>query len=103
MATKKWSEIRRSKVPPEMEPVMAERRRALRDALELAALRAEQGVTQVELARRLGISQGNVSELEHRENVYLDTLREYIEALGGRLELTAVFPAQAEAKVAEPA
>ncbi len=38
-----------------------------------------------------GQEPGNVSELERREDVYLSSLREYVEALGGRLELTAVF------------
>jgi hypothetical protein len=45
----------------------------------------------VDVAGRLGVSQGNVSELERREDLYLSTLREYVEALGGTLELTAVF------------
>jgi transcriptional regulator with XRE-family HTH domain len=63
----------------------------LRDALELRELRAERGVTQVELAERLGRSQGNVSAFERRDDVYLSSLREYVEALGGRLEIEAVF------------
>jgi hypothetical protein len=46
---------------------------------------------QVQLAHVLGISQGNVSRLEHRQQLYISTLREYVEALGGRLELAAVF------------
>lgn len=33
-----------------------------------------------------------MSELERRRELYLSTLREYVEALGGRLELAAVFP-----------
>jgi non-homologous end joining protein Ku len=48
-------------------------------------------VTQVQLAERLGKSQGNISELERRDDVYLSSLREYVEALGGRLEIAAVF------------
>ena len=61
------------------------------DALGLARIRAERQVTQVELAARLDRSQGNVSELERRTDVYLSTLREYVEALGGELEVSAVF------------
>jgi predicted transcriptional regulator len=48
-------------------------------------------VTQVQLAEQLGISQGNVSRLEARSDIYLSTLRAYIEALGGHLEIAAVF------------
>jgi hypothetical protein len=45
-------------------------------------------------AELLGISQGNVSRLEGRSDVYLSTLRSYIEALGGHLEIAAVFDDQ---------
>jgi DNA-binding XRE family transcriptional regulator len=91
MGHKSWSEIRRRKVPPEAEVAMAASGRALRDALELAELRKANGLTQVELANRLGVSQGSVSELERRDDVYLSTLREYVQALGGELEVAAVF------------
>jgi transcriptional regulator with XRE-family HTH domain len=60
--------------------------------LELAQLRRLRGVTQVQLAERLGTSQGNVSELEHRAELYVATLRAFVEGLGGRLEVAAVFP-----------
>jgi len=64
------------------------------DAVALGDVRTGLGITQVELAKRLGVSQGNVSELERRDDVYLSTLREYVEALGGTLEVAAVFPEQ---------
>ncbi len=67
-------------------------KRAIRDAMALAELRAQQGVTQKELAAVLGVSQANISRIEHEEDLYLSTLRGYAEALGGRLEVNAVFP-----------
>jgi hypothetical protein len=91
MATTKWSEVRGRLVPAGQEEAAAEGRRALRDALGLARIRGERQVTQVELAARLGRSQGNISELERRSDVYLSSLREYVEALGGKLEINAVF------------
>ena len=91
MATAKWSEARGRLVPADQEETAAEGRRALRDALGLARIRAERQVTQVELAARLDRSQGNISELERRSDVYLSSLREYVEALGGELEVSAVF------------
>jgi len=91
MATTKWSDVRGRLVPPDQEAAAADSRRALRDALGLARIRAEHGVTQVELAARLDRSQGNISELERRSDVYLSSLREYVEALGGELEVNAVF------------
>jgi len=91
MATTKWSEVRGRLVPADQEETAAEGRRARRDALGLARIRAERRVTQVELAARLDRSQGNISELERRSDVYLSSLREYVEALGGELEVSAVF------------
>ena len=49
-------------------------------------------MTQVQVAQTLGSSQANISKIERRDDLYLSTLSEYVEALGGRLELRAVFP-----------
>lgn len=53
----------------------------------LSALRRELGLTQVELADRLGMSQSDLSKLERRRDVRLSSLRGYAEALGGRLRV----------------
>jgi DNA-binding Xre family transcriptional regulator len=76
---------------PDWDEQVAERQRAMEDALALADLRRSRHVTQVQLAEELGISQGNVSRLEGRSDVYLSTLRSYVQALGGHLEIAAVF------------
>jgi hypothetical protein len=55
-------------------------------------LRQARAQTQVALAERLQIPQGAVSRMERRQDLLLSTLREYVGALGGRLELHAVFP-----------
>jgi ribosome-binding protein aMBF1 (putative translation factor) len=73
---------------------VADLRRAMDTALALAAVRQARGMTQVELAERMGRTQGNVSRIEHGEDLYLSTLREFVESLGGRLELNAVFEDQ---------
>jgi transcriptional regulator with XRE-family HTH domain len=49
-------------------------------------------MTQVRLAEVLGVNQGAISKLERRSDMYLSTLRSYIEAMGGQLEIRAVFP-----------
>lgn len=67
-------------------------KRAMDDSLALAELRLSQGLTQREVAEALGVSQANISRIEHEEDVYLSTLRSYAEALGGRLEVNVVFP-----------
>ncbi len=69
-------------------------RRLMDAVVTLYRLREERGLTQVEVADILEVTQGNVSRLEHASDLYLSTLSRYVEALGGHLELTAVFPDQ---------
>lgn len=66
----------------------------LRDILTLHKQREAHGVSQGDLTKAWDVSQTNVSRPEHEQDVYLSTLRTYIEALGGRLEICAVFPDQ---------
>ncbi|AVG24150.1 antitoxin, HigA [Pontimonas salivibrio] len=60
-----------------------------RTAYQLRALRRARGLTQVELAGRLGVSQNRVSRLERGEiqRVRIDTLARYVESLGGSLQI----------------
>ena len=60
--------------------------------LTLQQLRQRKNVTQKDLASLLGIEQANVSRMERRKDMRLSTLNEYIEALGGSLQINAVFP-----------
>ncbi len=77
-----------------------ERRRRVEDrAAELIAgemtlreLRKARRLTQVTLARELGITQDGVSRLERRSDLLLSTLRKTVEAMGGSLSLIARFP-----------
>ncbi len=48
--------------------------------------------TQQELAATLGVGQDTISRLEKRSDMLLSTLRRYVEAMGGKLELVAQFP-----------
>ena len=60
--------------------------------MELAELREALAIRQADLAQMLKTTQAAVSRLERRGNVTIGSLRGYIEALGGRLELNAVLP-----------
>ena len=86
---KPWREVRRGN-PNSPESVAL--RDAVGDALALAEIRERRSLTQVDVARVMQTSQASVSKLERREDLYLSTLRGFVEALGGRLELSAVFP-----------
>jgi DNA-binding XRE family transcriptional regulator len=64
-------------------------------AAELATLkdlRQAMQKTQVDLAATLHVGQDSISRLEKRSDMLLSTLRGYIEAMGGKLELVAHFP-----------
>lgn len=58
----------------------------------LTELRHARSLTQVKLAERLGVAQSEVSRIEQRTDMYVSTLRDVVEAMGGKLELRAVFP-----------
>ena len=58
-------------------------------AVSLRELRRLTGRTQLDVADEMGVAQGEISRLERREDAKLSTLRAYVEALGGKLELTA--------------
>lgn len=93
MARKKWREIAAAiDNDPVRRAHVDEAVRAMDVVRELAQMREERGATQDEVAAGLGTSQPNVSRIEHEEDIFLSTLRDYIGALGGRLEVRAIFP-----------
>jgi DNA-binding XRE family transcriptional regulator len=62
------------------------------DRMGFAALRKARDQTQVELAQKLGINQASVSAIENNTDLLLSTLAKYVRALGGEVEIRAVFP-----------
>ena len=84
---------------PERRRRVEELHRAYDAVLGLADLRESLGITQAELAGSLGVSQPNVSKIERKNDVHLSTLAGYVAALGGRLEVKAVFPDHPEQNV----
>ena len=88
-----YRELReRIRSDPERRKRIEEASRAYDVLLRLAELRDSCGVTQAQLAERLGVSQPNVSKIEGKDDLYLSTLWNYVAALGGHLEVKAVFP-----------
>jgi len=79
------------KADPHQRERINERKRAIETALELGKIRESRSITQRAVASRMAVSQANISRIEHEEDLYISTLRSYIGALGGRLELRAVF------------
>ncbi|HXY45296.1 MAG TPA: helix-turn-helix transcriptional regulator [Acidimicrobiales bacterium] len=62
----------------------------LRIATALTALREQAGLSQRELARRIGVSQPRVAAIEQARNVTIEVLEQYVAALGGQLEVAVV-------------
>jgi DNA-binding XRE family transcriptional regulator len=79
------SAARRKKVEARAAELIAEE-------LTLRELRKARKLTQVRMAKALGITQDSVSRLEQRSDLLLSTLRRTVEAMGGSLSLVAEFP-----------
>jgi DNA-binding XRE family transcriptional regulator len=87
----KWSELEAKMSPA----ARAESDRLVKEHLKqmpLHELRAARRLTQQQLARTLDMTQAAVSQMEKRTDMYLSTLENFVEAMGGRLEMYAVFP-----------
>jgi DNA-binding phage protein len=87
----KWSDtLAKSKLSPERRAlIQAEVDQELLE-MNLQELRKAAGVTQADVAAKTGMAQADVSRTESREDHRLSTLRRYVEALGGELEVSAV-------------
>ncbi len=95
MAYKRFSELTKhaNNDPEHRAKVDAAKDRAAAEIVSynLSQLRDSMAITQVELSEEMGISQGRVSRIETAPQLNLNTLKQYVEALGGHLELSAVF------------
>ena len=60
--------------------------------LPLEQLRSARSLTQTNMAQMLGVNQSAISKIEKRTDMYLSTLRSSVEAMGGSLEIQAIFP-----------
>ena len=95
MVTTKWKDVR-----PELvetlggEAVVAEahlRNQTYIDAQRLAERRTALGLTQAEVADRMGISKSRVSQIERGEVSTVNVIARYVQAIGGQLQISAVF------------
>ena len=88
---KKFRELR-LRMAPERQRQAHERAERLLARMPLQELRQARALTQVALAQRLKSTQAQVSKLERRTDMYVSSLRDYVEAMGGALEIVARFP-----------
>ena len=88
---KKFSELR-SKLPAERQARAKVRTAHLLAEMPLKELRQARKRSQESIAKRLGAKQATVSKMERRADMYVSTLRNFIEAMGGELDIVASFP-----------
>jgi transcriptional regulator with XRE-family HTH domain len=87
----KWKDIRGT-FPPEVEAEIARRVAEAPRVMSLYRVREARSLTQVNLAKILNVNQGAVSRMERRTDMYVSTLRSFIQAMGGQLQIKAIFP-----------
>jgi transcriptional regulator with XRE-family HTH domain len=97
---KSWRTIRGQR--PLNESRVATYKRLIDAELRLADVRRRRGLSQAAIAEALEVSQPNVSRIEQEDDVYLSTLARYVAALGGHLEVLAVFPEETVTVLREP-
>jgi len=82
----------REKMKPEARKKAAGKTKALLAAMPLQELRRARNLSQEQLAKTLSVKQAAVSKMEQRTDMYISTLRNFIHAMGGDLEIIAKFP-----------
>jgi DNA-binding transcriptional regulator YiaG len=88
---KKFTDLMAQRSPESSERVNALYQK-LRAEMPLHELRQAKELSQDNLAKTLHINQAAVSKMERRTDMYISTLRNYIRAMGGELEIVATFP-----------
>ena len=81
-----------AKMPPAARARSEAKARKMIEEMALDELRAARDLTQEHLSRILGVRQAAVSKLERRTDMYISTLSDFIRAMGGTLEIRAIFP-----------
>jgi DNA-binding XRE family transcriptional regulator len=84
--------IRKELSPARRKKVEARAAQLVAEEMTLQELRRARKLTQVRMAKELGIGQDGVSKLEKRADLMISTLRKTVEAMGGSLSLVAEFP-----------
>lgn len=84
--------VLRQKMSPQAQKAAAKKTQTILLEMALQELRQARHLSQEKLAEILTTKQANVSRIERRTDMYISTLREYIEAMGGHLDIIASFP-----------
>ena len=89
--TKNFRDLR-GKMSADRQAKAQQRTEAMMRGMALADLRRARQLSQETLGAAMRVSQPEISKLEKRADTYVSTVRKYVEALGGSLEIIAHFP-----------
>lgn len=89
--TKKWADIRERMTSVQKKKSQIYREEMIQQ-MPLEGVREARNFTQTNLAGVLRVSQGSISKVERRTDMYISTLRSYLRAMGGDLQIRAIFP-----------
>jgi predicted XRE-type DNA-binding protein len=88
--------------PAQRKKIHARATEIISEEMSLRDLRRARNLTQVRVAKVLGITQDSVSRLEQRSDLLLSTLRKTVKAMGGDVRIVAEFPGRAPVVLADP-
>lgn len=89
-------------LPPDRQQAIHEgAARLIAEELTLRELRKARAISQRAVGAALHVNQAAVSKIERKADMYISTLREYIEAMGGALDIIARFPDHAPVKITQ--
>jgi transcriptional regulator with XRE-family HTH domain len=94
-----YSDYKKKLTPEQRAKVDELARKLIAEEKTLREIRKARDYSQAALAELLGMNQGDLSKFERRTDAYLSTIRRYIEAMGGTLELIATFPETGPVKI----
>ena len=86
-----FSKLTKDFTPERRRRIEAMKRELLAE-MPLHELRQARALTQRDMAKKMNVNQPAVSKMEQRADVYVSSLRSYIEAAGGKLKIIAEFP-----------
>jgi transcriptional regulator with XRE-family HTH domain len=90
--TKPYKLLRQKMSEKSREASAAKTKKMLKEIMALKELRHALHLSQQKLADTLSVDQANISQIENRTDMFISTLRSYIQAMGGELDIIARFP-----------
>ncbi len=81
-----------NEMPEERRAIILQRAREIAEEMNLRDVRRLRKLTQTRLSKKLKIGQEGVSRIEKRSDLYISTLRGYVEGVGGKLKLVVELP-----------